>query len=344
LANGSPPKQARGIGAAGTVADKLSVHRFPEVRMIPRLLSSLLLLLLATVPAAAQSDTTRFERLWGGDYDGPRRVELSAAGGYGLSTAWSDLVALHLFDPHGGVHRQLLLRNAAVAPGASVGGALTYWRGRHGFRVHAGHMRSCLTTASRCGGATAAPGADGAALAIAEVPMDVWRYGAEGLVGLLGWEQSRFWRPYLVIGAGGVSYDPEPGAPPFLPGTFETLVAPPGSPPGTVLISDGTTSLLIGSSELGLEHVFGLTIGAGVDVRLPVGIGGAGLRLEVVDQITSSPFSVRVTRLDGGRRAFGYDDVTFHGRAIHNVRLMAGIFIELALPGPREEHNPWTRR
>lgn len=313
--------------------------------MIPRLLLSFAVLLLVAVPAVAQTDTTRFERLWlDYQYDGPRRIEISAAGGYAFSTAWSDLVALQVFDAHGGIHRQVLLRNVSIAPGAGVGAAVTYWRGRHAFRVHSGYSRSCLTTASRCDGADP-PAADGAALGIAEVPIDVWRYGVEGLVGLRSWGESSFWRPYLVVGAGGVTYDAERGALPFLPGTFETLAPPPDSPPGTVLISDGTTTFLIGTSELGLEHVFGLTIGAGMDLRMPVGIGGVGLRIELIDQITSSPFHVRVARLDGGRRAaFDRDDVFFDGRAIHNVRLMAGVFIELGMPGPREERDPWARR
>jgi hypothetical protein len=311
----------------------------PLLCLLPALLPTLLL----PAPLEAQADTTRFDRLWQGDYDGPRRLELSVAGGYALSTDWSDMVALQLFDVRGGIHRQVLLRNMAVAPGAGGTAAVTYWRGRHAFRVHAGYSRSCLTTAARCVDGQTAPPANGAALAVAEVPMDVWRYGVDGLVGLRNWAGSRFWRPYLVIGAGGVTYDPDGDALPFVPGTFETLVPPPDLPAGTVVISNGTTTLLVATGELGLEHVFGVTVGAGMDFRIPVGIGGLGVRLELVDQITNSPFHVTVTRLggDGGRFDVAGDETTFRAGAVHNLRLTAGITVELGLPGPRAERDPW---
>jgi hypothetical protein len=305
-----------------------------------------LLLLPASTPApvVAQTDSTRFDRFWGGDYDGPRRIEVAAAAGYALSTDWSDRVALQVLDAQGGVHQQVLLRNVAVAPGASVAGSFTYWRGRHGFRVSVGHSRSCLTTSSRCDG-TDDPPADGdAALAVAEVPLDVWRYGVEGLVGLRNWEDSRLWRPYAVVGAGGVTYDPGGRSLALVPGSFETVIER-GDGQG-VVITHGHTTFLVATSELGLEHVFGLTLGAGMDVRVPIGIAGVGLRLELVDQITSSPFSVRVARLDdGGRRYPAYrDDVVFRSNAVHNLRLTAGLLIEFGLPGPRTEYDPGLRR
>lgn len=308
--------------------------------MAPRFCLVTLALLLVAPPAYAQRDTTRFDRLWGApEYDGPRRIELSAAAGYALSTDWSDLVALQVFDVQGGAHRQVLLRNVAVAPGAGGTAAITYWRGRHGFRVHAGYSRSCLTTASRCRDGAGTPPPDDAALGVAEVPMDVWRYGVDGIVGLTSWTSSRVWRPYLVVGLGGVAYDSDEDALPIFPGSFETQAPPPGSPSGSVVISNGATTLLVATDELGLENVLGLTLGAGMDLRVPLGIGGAGLRLEVSDQITSSPFSVTVTRLDNTRRG-GTDATVFRTRAVHNLRLTAGVMLEFGLSGPRTEHDP----
>ena len=40
---------------------------------------TVVVLLVAAVaaPAAAQTDTTQFDRLWGREYDGPRRIELA---------------------------------------------------------------------------------------------------------------------------------------------------------------------------------------------------------------------------------------------------------------------------
>jgi hypothetical protein len=292
---------------------------------------------------AAQTDTTRFDRLWGAEYDGPRRLELSASAGYALSTDWSDLVALHVTGAGGGIHRQVLLRSVAVAPGAGGAAAVTYWKGRHGFRVTAGYTRSCLTTASRCVDGDAAPPAEGAALTVAEVPMDIWRYGVEGIVGLRNWADSRFWRPYAVLGFGGVAYDPEAGALPIFPGTFETVVPPPDGGSGTVIITNGTDTFLLATDELGFENVLGLTLGIGMDLRVPVGIGGLAVRLELADQMTRSPFSVRVTRLGDDRRAFygdGRDDIVFRSGVIHNLRATAGVALEFGLRGPREEYDP----
>ena len=84
-----------------------------------------------------------------------------------------------------------------------------------------------------------------------------------------------------------------------------------------------------------------------MDLRVPVGIGGLALRLELADQVTRSPFSVRVTRLrDDGRRFHGdnRDDVVFQSELIHNLRLNVGVALEIRLPGPREEFDPSMRQ
>jgi hypothetical protein len=317
--------------------------------MISRCFLSFLVLLFVCAPASAQTDSTRFDRLWLADYDGPRRLEVGVSAGYALSSDWTDLVALHVFDTRGGIHRQVLLRNVAVAPGAGGAAAVTYWRGRHAFRATVGYSKSCLTTTSRCVAGPTSPPESGAALGVAEVSMDVYRYGIEGIVGLRNWEDSQFWRPYLIVGAGGVTYDPDEDALPLFPGTFETIVQPPSSGAGTVVISNGATTLLVATDELGLENVFGLTLGVGMDFRVPVGIGGLALRLEVADQITSSPFSVTVSRLDDDDRDYfdrGNEPTVFRAGAIHNLRLTAGVAVELPLRGPRTETDPWdkTRR
>jgi hypothetical protein len=177
--------------------------------------------------------------------------------------------------------------------------------------------------------------------------MDVWRYGVEGIVGLRNWADSRWWRPYAILGLGGVGYDPEQGALPIFPGTFETLVPPPDGTSGTVIITNGTDTFLLATDELGFENVLGLTLGIGMDLRVPVGIGGLALRLELADQMTRSPFSVRVTRLGAdGRRFHGdnRDDVVFQSELIHNLRLNAGVALEIGLRGPREEFDPSMRR
>lgn len=313
--------------------------------MSPRSFAFLPFMLVVCVPASAQTDTTRFDRLWGREYDGPRRLEVSASVGYALSTDWSDMVALHVTDVQGGVHRQVLLRSVSVAPGAGGSAAVTYWRGRHGFRVLAGFSRSCLTTAPRCVDGDPAPAPGEAALTVAEVDMDIWRYGVEGIVGLRNWAESRVWRPYAILGLGGVAYDPDSDALPIFPGTFETVVPPPDAPPGSVVVTNGTDTFLLATDELGLENVLGLTVGIGMDLRVPIGIGGFSLRLEIADQMTRSPFSVRVTRLgdDGFFHGHGRQDAVFRPELIHNLRASAGISLEFGLRGPREEYDPSLR-
>jgi hypothetical protein len=292
-------------------------------------------------PAAAQVQQPT--RSWWEPYDGPRRLEFSVLGGYAFSTDWSDLVALDVADGRGGLSRQVLLRDVAVAPGRGAEAAITYWKGRYGFRIHAGISQSCLTTGSRCRNSSSPPPAQGAALSVAEVDMDVYRYGVQGVAGLTSWRNGQFFRPYLVVGAGGVAYDPDEDALPFFPGTFQTVTPATNLPPGTVLISDGTSEFLISTDELGLENVFSLTLGIGTDLRIPVGIGGLGLRVELIDQIANSPFNVRVARVGGNNRARYGDEKVFSGGVIHNLRLSAGFSLELGLAGPSDEHDPWER-
>jgi hypothetical protein len=172
--------------------------------------------------------------------------------------------------------------------------------------------------------------------------MDIYRYGLQGVVGLRSWKNSEAFRPYMLVGAGGIAYNPDANALPFLPGTFQTVVSPGNLPTGTVLISDGSSEFLISTDELGLENVFSLTFGLGMDLRVPLGIGGLGLRIEAVDQMSNSPFDVRVARVDGGfaRRS---GETLFKGGVIHNLRLSAGLALEFGLAGPSTEHDPWDR-
>ena len=75
----------------------------------------------------------------------------------------------------------------------------------------------------------------------------------------------------------------------------------------------------------GLQTVFSLVVGAGTDLRVPVGNGGFGIRLQVADHMAASPMKVRVV---GGR--FGQPTDLGFG-AIHNLRLTAGAVIDFDL-------------
>jgi hypothetical protein len=305
----------------------------------PLTLAAACAVLLAALPAAAQTTGNDPLAEWWRPYDGPRRIEISALGSYGHSSSWNDLIAMQVIDAQGGIHQQILMRDLKIAPEAGADAAITYWVGRHGFRIHGGYTRACLTTAARCTYGEGPPPADGTLLTVAEVPMEIYRYGVQGIIGLTRWTEGNPLRPYLVIGAGGVAHDPGRRTLSMFPGSYETVVER-GDDPGAVVITHGSDSYLISTSELGFENRFSVTLGAGLDLHVPVGIGGVGLRFELVDQITSSPFDVRVARLGGGGWHGSSDEVHFRGHAVHNVRFSAGLKLELGLAGPREEFDP----
>lgn len=283
-------------------------------------------LLLSATPAAAQQ-----RDLWT-EYDGPRRLEFAVNGGLFLSSNWSNLVFLETIDRSGDVGRQVLLREFAVAPKLGGTGSITYWRGRYGFRVHAGFVRSCVTTGNRCEGSRL-PEQD--ELEVTEIDMDTWSYGVQGIVGLMEHTTGQWFRPYLIVGAGGVTYDLEHPLSTVLPGPF-TSTGPVrvGGGGTTVLLNDPAT-YLIAVDEVSLETRFALNLGIGTDFRIPVGPGGLGLRLELSDQISQSPVSLNVVRLDRGIgfHSRGFDEVAFNGRTVHNWRLSAGLMFEFPLRG-----------
>src|SRR5687768_3208886 len=108
----APVRRSHGPAGDGvrkrTLTLRIGTASVPEACMKYRFFLSFLLLLVS-VPASAQTDSTRFDRLWLADYDGPRRLEIGVSAGYAASTDWTDLVALHVFDTRGGIHRQVLL-------------------------------------------------------------------------------------------------------------------------------------------------------------------------------------------------------------------------------------------
>ncbi len=299
-------------------------------------------LLLSAAPGNAQ------QRDWM-EYDGPRRLELAVTAGLFLSTDWSDLVLLESFNPDGSTQRQVLLREFAMAPDFGGSASVTYWRGRHGFRVHVGYVHSCATARGECigtslplqstiiGDTVAFP-----AFPRTEIEMNTWVYGVQGIVGLIEYSRDQWFRPYLILGAGGVTYDLDFPLSVVLPGPI-TSTGPTrlNTADETVFLDDPTT-FLIATDEVGLENMFGFNVGIGTDLRIPIGTGGFSIRLELSDHITGSPLDLRVARLDGGVFRLdrdilldrGIDEIRFDGRSVHNWRLSAGIAIEFGLNGP----------
>jgi hypothetical protein len=292
------------------------------MRMTSRVLLPALLL-FASPLEAQQRD------LWT-EYDGPRRLEFAVNGGVFLSSDWSDLLFIETFGGAGNPQRQVLLREFAMAPEFGGTASVTYWRGRYGFRVHAGFVRSCLTTGDGC--ESSPPASTG--LGDAAIDMDTYAYGVQGVVGLIEHTQGQWFRPYLIVGAGGVTNDLASPLTSILPGPFSNIGPARVSGGDRTFILDDPTTLMIQTDEVGLETRFALNLGVGTDFRIPVGPGGLGLRLELSDQISQSPIALRVARLDGGGiHESLIDEVEFNGRTVHNWRLSAGLVFEFGLRG-----------
>lgn len=284
------------------------------------------LLLAASSLLAQQSDPFR-------PYDGPRRLELSASAGYFWSSDWSNLVMFESLGIVGDEARRVLLPSLATGPGAGAQAAITYWKGRLGFRLQAAYSESCLTSEPRCGSNRSVPDAGGSpSLNPEEVDLKTYSYGVQGIVGLLEHSDNQWFRPYLLVGAGGVSYDPSESVPRFLAGQ---LVRPVGGVETVVAGNPGQYTFAV--DQAALETRFSLSLGVGTDLRLPVGPGGLSIRMEVADHMSRSPLGVRVTRLSSGSfgdRDNSIQEVDLGVGAVHNLRATVGLAIEFGVSRP----------
>ena len=266
------------------------------------------LLVIGVAPAAAQTDLSTIA-------PGPPRVDISGAGGFLMSTDWSDLVLLGSVSPVSGAFEQVLVRDLTVDPGPVFDGTVTYWEGRYGFRVHAGVARSCLAVGRSCGTLAGVPAGS------ESVDVDTWMYDVGGSIGLIDYRRNAWVWPYVILGAGGVTYN------------LERTVGPPLTfierrPPSqaAVIAEDDTDTLLISIEELGLETRFALNVGIGTDFRIPMGPAGIVIRFEVTDYIHRSPIEILVTNLDTSRRSRG-GETTLDFGFVHNLRASAGLVV-----------------
>ena len=299
-------------------------------------------LMLSALPVTAQQRDP-----WG-EYDGPRRIEIALSGGLFLSTAWSDQVFLESFSALGVTNRQQLLRGFSMAPGFGGAAAVTYWKGRYGFRVQAGFAQSCATTGSRCDedDDVLIPPFD--ELPIAEVEMNQYSYGVQGIVGLTEYSPNQQFRPYVILGAGGVTYDLDRPLSGLLPGPLTTTGPVRIDDHGETIIVADPTTLVFSINEGGITSKFALNWGIGSDLRAPIGSGAFGLRFEVSDQIAQAPLSLRVARIDGGSftpwgcidECNGIEEIEFNNRFVHNWRLSAAIFVEFGVKGYKASRHP----
>ncbi len=278
--------------------------------------------------ARAQSYWDDFDNPYAGQ---PKSLSLAAFGGTYWSSPWNDLVILGSISSRSAVE-QVLLRQVQVHPGPLFGGSVTYRRGRGGFRVEAAYSKSCLEMAGSCD-----PAQQGSQTQIplpGHIDVRTWMANVDAEVALTKIKGGEWVRPYFLLGAGTVVYDPAGTAAQLLP-QFLSFPGGTASSTGTEVTVQfpGTGTVVADVRGAGLQTVFSGVLGLGSDVRIPVGNGGFGLRVEVTDNIANSPMHVAV--LPG----FGTQPANFDFGAINNIRLTAGVVIDFDL-GRVKRHPP----
>lgn len=275
-------------------------------------LSIVLAILVAPAPAAAQANPLAIAA-------GLRRVDLTGSRGLLLSTDWSDLVLLGSVSTVSGALEQVLVRDLVVDPGPMLDGVVTYWEGRYGFRVHGGFAESCLAVGRRCREAPP-PSLGGEAGA---VDVDEWMFDVGGAIGLVEYSPGKWVWPFVFAGVGAVTYNLERSVGPPL--TFIER-RPVAGTQRAIVVSENPEPLLIAVDELGLETKLALNVGLGTDIRIPLGAGSLGLRLEVSDYIHRSPLQVRIVD-PSAFLGFASDSRLNFGN-VHNMRAAAGLVVQ----------------
>lgn len=295
-------------------------------------------LLLTTTEGSAQS--------WEEDPappPAPRTLDVSLGGGALVSSDWSDFVVLGSFGGTTGTFQQVLLRELRVRPAAMADVALSYWEGRYGVRLHAGFSRSCLAVGSRCAVSGPAAGDTPFSSPTEEIGIDTWLLEVGGMIRLVEPRPGRVLRPYFFLGLGAMAYDPDEGLDRILP-RYIDVDRPVEIDDGVVVIVvDETTTFLLAQEELGFTPRVAGHLGVGTDVRLPIGRGGTGLRLEVSDHVTSSPLRIEFARVSGGgvgRREAALERIVYDFGSVHNLRFAASLVFEFGLPDRPPTEDP----
>lgn len=249
---------------------------------------------------------------WSDSRDRPTRIDLSASAGLLLPTDWSDLVLLGSLSSASGVLEQVLVRDLRVEPGSVFGAAVTYWRGKYGFRAQATRSSSSLVI-----------GADN----LTSVDLDTWMYDVRGAIGLLEYTPARWVWPYVSFGVGGITYDLAQTIGPPLVTFIERGPSGSAGSGDVVIVHQDGRQFLLAVDELGLETVFALNFSAGTDFRIPLGPAGVGLRLEVSDHIAPSPLGLRFHELS----SFGVPGSrnSIHFGWVHHLRAAIGLVIQI---------------
>ena len=283
----------------------------------------LLAFLVALVPGAAAAQD--WSRPWADPYDRPARVDVSASVGFLAPTDWSDLVLLGSLSSSSGLLEQLLVRDLRVDPEKEFDGAVTYWRGRYGFRARAGFSSSSVVIGGPLPGPAESPVTSASDLL--KVDVDTWMYDVGGAIGLIDYAPGRPVWPYAFFGFGGITYDlAQRISPPLLTFIERTRTRPDGVR-DIVIVDDDSREFLLAVDELGTETVFALNIGVGTDFRIPLGPAGLGVRLEVSDHLAPSPVGLRIGELR--RSGLLASDAGVRFGVVHHLRAAAGFVVQI---------------
>lgn len=258
---------------------------------------------------------------WADPQDRPGRVDVSASVGFLASTDWSDLVLLGAISSTSGVLEQVLVRDLRVDADKEFGGAVTYWKGRYGFRVQGGYSNSSVAIGGPLSDALQPSRPE-----IVSVDVDTWLYDIRGAIGFVEYAPSRWVLPYGFFGLGGITYDLARRVSPPLLTFIERGRSRPGGADDIVIFDDGR-EFLLAVDELGVETVFAVNIGVGTDFRIPLGPAGVGVRLEISDHIAQSPVGLRVAELRRSGTLASDTGVRFS--LVHHVSATVGLVLQV---------------
>jgi hypothetical protein len=301
--------------------------------------TALLLLLAAALPARAQD-------VWDIDWEeeppGPRAISFEFSGGLNFSTDWNQNVILANVDL-GTRFEQVLLRQVSVQPAFLFAGSVTYRRGRGGARLQFGYSHSCLAVAGRCSRSFPL---DTIFVPLEKIHVNTYTADIDGEIALVDPERVRWARPFILFGLGGVVYKPGDNAARLLPAFIDargSTIEVRGD--NVAIVNFPTGAFLVTFDGIGLKSVLAGVLGIGTDIHIPMSDGSSiGLRLQVADHIANSPFKVRIAAADG---VFGVPFVQatqFDFGSIHNLRLTAGLHIDIGLLGGPAARRDLPRR